>query len=77
MGDWLALNGLVPPSLLPLFALIAILLAAVWLALRREGAIAFGGLSALTCAATAALVLLGDARCGAGGCSYLDTTSPY
>jgi hypothetical protein len=77
MDDWLALNGLVPRSLVPLFAIIATALGTVWVALRREGPLAIVGLSTVTCVTTAVLVVVGNSRCGAGGCIYLDTTSPY
>jgi hypothetical protein len=70
MGDWLALNGLVPATMLPAFAVAAGAVAACWLVLRRRDALALPGLvMAIGCAATVLFA--------AGRSDSLDVTSPY
>jgi hypothetical protein len=70
MGDWLALDGLVPATALPAFAIVAVALAACWLVLRRHHALALPGVAVAIGCAAAVLVL-------ARRSDSLDVTSPY
>jgi hypothetical protein len=77
MGGWLALDGLVSPPFLPSFAAIAVLMAAVWLLLRRSPPLALPVLVSVSACVVLVLTLDANHWCGNAGCQYLRTTSPF
>jgi hypothetical protein len=77
MNGWLALDGLVPPAFVPVFAALAMVMAAAWLAVRRHPQLAVPVfVSAIVCSTTA-MAIGAERWCGASACDYLETTSPF